>query len=498
MAFGVTTEGFKTKRLADIRTETLEAWRQKFGAGFAIPDNSPEGQVKGILDERISLLWELGEAVSRAYVPAFAQGVQVDAILALTGNIRKMAVKSRVSSGRAFGVLGTALPNTLIISVVGNSAARFKLVNPASINNAGINEIQKLAFSATPTAGTFIIVFPEGNTVAVNWNDAAATVQAKCESVLGVGNITVTGSITLATGLTLTYVGAEGLKNRAQATVTSNTLVNAGPAVAITPSTLTEGSRPFSDLLTLDAESTGPVEAPTGSLTVIETPIVGLETFTNEEDAVLGRNTEVDANAKLRREQEIQLAGAATPDAIRADLLAINDVTAALVFENDSDIIDLDGRPPHSIDIVVEGGDNQDIADRIWATRGGGIETIGDITESVTDSQGFTQEVKFSRPTPVDIWVEVDLVTNSQYPVDGDALVAAAILAYGEALTIGQDVIVYGSAPSLACSFDEIPGITDFTLRIGTAAAPTLDDNIPIAPRERADFDSGRITVNSP
>jgi hypothetical protein len=32
-------------------------------------------------------------------------------------------------------------------------------------------------------------------------------------------------------------------------------------------------------------------------------------------------------------------------------------------------------------------------------------------------------------------------------------------------------------------------------VRIGTAASPTLDDNIVIGPTQLADFDSARITI---
>ena len=498
MTFGVTLAGFQTKRLADIQSETLDAFRQKFGQGFAIPDNSPEGQLKGILDERVSLIWELAEAVANSYNPAAAQGAQLDILLSLLGNVRKTATFSSLDSVIIRGTLATPIPSTFVASVLGNADARFKINQVgATINNPAVDEVQAIAFSATPTSGKFNIVFPEGTTADIAFGASAAAITTICEAVLGAGNIVVTGVIDDSTGLTLTYGAALGGVDRAEITISGNTL-DAGGAVTATPSTVTEGTPPFSDPLNFIAEETGPVAAPAGSLTVIETPVAGIDSVTNLEDAELGRDIESDQDAKLRRAQEIQLAGAATPDAIRADLLNINDVTAVVIFENDTDITDSDGRPPHSLDIVVQGGDDQDIADRIWATRGGGIQTIGDITGTVVDSQGFNQTVKFSRPTEVDIWVEVDLITDLNYPSDGDDQVAALILAYGLSLSIGQDIIVYGSAPSLACSFDSIPGIRDFTIRVGKTASPTLDDNILIEPREISSFDSGRITVTSP
>jgi uncharacterized phage protein gp47/JayE len=243
------------------------------------------------------------------------------------------------------------------------------------------------------------------------------------------------------------------------------------------------------------AQVTGPVQAIAGTLTVIETPVTGWNSVSNALDAVPGTDLETDAAFRLRRLEELAIAGRATTNAIRSQLLKIVDVTAVVVFENDLAVVDVDGRPPKSVDIVVEGGDNDDIAEEIFDVVAAGIQTIGDITEVVTDSQGFAQTVKFSRPSLVNIWVEVDLTINANlFPVDGDAQVEAAIVAWGDSRGIGTDVVVHGS-DSLECSIGDIPGITDVVLRVGKTVSPTLDVNIVINPRELADFDTSRITV---
>lgn len=604
MAFGVTAEGFIPKRLEDIREETFTRWQQEFGQGFALADDSPEGQIKGILDERESLLWELGEAVSKSYIPSQSSDTQLDNVMALSGLTRKGATKSIIDSGRARGTFGTSIPIGTIISVLGNDQARFVTTAPASISNAAVdevqalgdqgeadsgditidfngettgtisaplaagaiqtalealpsvsvgdvavagvdavNEVQTIGFSNDPDGGSFQLVFGEGTTAAILFSDNAAAVKSKIEAVLGADTVRVAGVIDNATGLTITYKGTLGGVNRAEPTFQSNTLAEGvtatvitiaeatpgaastlaitfqvglggadqplitiasntmtfdGTGVNVTPSETTMGDVPKSDLIPMEAEVTGPTAAPAGSLTVIETPVSGMDSFTNETDADLGRNEETDAEAKLRREQSLQIAGAATPDAIRADLLAVEDVTAVVVFENDTDITDIEGRPPHSLDIVVQGGADQEIGDALWDTRGGGIRTIGDIAVTVVDSQGFNQTVRFSRPTEIAIHVIVNVTKNSDYPTDGDSLIQQAIIDnYESKLSVGDDVVVLGSDPSLACSFQDVPGMDSFTILVGTAPSPTASDNIPIAPREIADFDTSRITVNS-
>lgn len=248
--------------------------------------------------------------------------------------------------------------------------------------------------------------------------------------------------------------------------------------------------------IVLIAEEAGQTQANTGTLTVIETPIAGLDSFNNLADAEIGSETETDAELKARRDQELQIAGAATLEAIISEIGARELVDAVIVFQNVTSIPDSDGRPPHSLDIVIKGDDEDDLAQAIFLVIGAGIETIGNISKTVVDSQGFNQTIKFSRPTDAPIWIEIDITKNSLYPADGDTQVENAILAFGETLTVGQDVIVFGSN-ALSCVLNDIPGINRYEIRIGRTATPTTDDNVIIEPREIAAFDSARITVNS-
>ncbi|MEE8298411.1 MAG: hypothetical protein V3R67_03430, partial [Thermodesulfobacteriota bacterium] len=199
---------------------------------------------------------------------------------------------------------------------------------------------------------------------------------------------------------------------------------------------------------------------------------------------------------RLRRKQEVARAGSTTIPGIFSDVSAVTNVTATVVFQNNLDIPDLDARPPHSVDIVVRGGTEDDIASAIFNTVAGGITMVGDISKTVKDPNGFDQIVKFSRPTDVNIFLEIDLTVDTDlFPIDGIAQVNALILVYDAALLMGQDIVVRGSDPSLICSFESVPGILDIVIRVGKTASPTLDDNIIIAPRELADFDSSRITT---
>ena len=83
------------------------------------------------------------------------------------------------------------------------------------------------------------------------------------------------------------------------------------------------------------AQNFGVIPAPIDSLTEIVTPIAGWDSITNPKAGVTGRERETDAELRIRRQNSIRIAGAATVEAIRARILNdVSGVTQALVFEN--------------------------------------------------------------------------------------------------------------------------------------------------------------------
>jgi uncharacterized phage protein gp47/JayE len=242
-----------------------------------------------------------------------------------------------------------------------------------------------------------------------------------------------------------------------------------------------------------EAEEFGPVPAYAGTLTVIETPVAGWDSFINAADAVVGRDVETDASFRLRREELLRSQGNSALEALRADVLAVEGVESCTVFENTTSETDADGMPPHSVEVLVQGGDDHAIAEAIWNSVAGGIATHGTSSIVVIDSQGAAREVKFSRPTERQIWVAVNGAKDAdRYPADGDEQIKAAIAAAGFALQLGDDVVSSALYPAVFY----VSGVIDVTsILIGFAAQPSSSATLPIGTRERAVFDTARITV---
>ena len=133
------------------------------------------------------------------------------------------------------------------------------------------------------------------------------------------------------------------------------------------------------------------------------------------------------------------------------------------------------GRPPKSFEAVVSGGSDADVAEEIWLSKPAGIQTFGNVNSGngipIIDSQGDTQIIHFSRPTPIYIWVTLTLSLYSEetFPTNGVQLVADAILAYGQSLGIGEDVLLQ----RVLCQIFKVPGVASGVMQLAATNSPT-------------------------
>lgn len=504
MTFGLTDTGLIIKRLADIDAEIDEALKSTFGPAINTLPQSIFGQLKAIFAEREALIWELVEAIYNSQYPDSAEGTSFDNVAAITALTRLPALKSSIVGQALFGTISTSIPVGTVFSVSGDSSARF-VTTSTVILGAGTDEVQTITFSGTPTSGAFKLQFDGETTASINWDDAAGDIQTALNALAGLSAVTASGSF--AAGFVVTFAGVDGKQPQVSMASTDNTLDDGG-AVTITITETTPGI--FQATVDCEAETTGPIVANAETLTVIETPVSGLDSTFNPEDEVTGRDIESDAEFRIRRNNRLQISLAGPLEAIRKRILELNEVEGSIqledvtIFENIDLTTDSRGIPGKAFEAVIyqAGGvttRDQGIAQAIFDSKPAGIKPHGDVSKTVTDSQGFDHTIQFSRPTEVDIWLELDLTVDALYPSDGDTQVEGIMTDWGNALGAGVDVVVY---PSLIAQLDSIPGITDVVVRIGTAVSPTLDNNIDIddgsvTQVEISRWDTSRITVTS-
>lgn len=262
-------------------------------------------------------------------------------------------------------------------------------------------------------------------------------------------NSTVTATINLDNGTTVPAGSVASVSGNATARF-------------ITDVDVTNSSGSTDDFsVAMTAESTGIVVANSGTLTVIETPISGWNSITNAVDAELGTAIESDNAYRIRRDEELRVAGNASIEAIKADVLSVDDVTFVNMFENITLAVDGNGLPGKSFETLVLGGVDLDVATAIFESKAAGIETFGSSSEVVTDTGGNNHTIEFSRPTEIDLFVGVDITVDSGvFPGTGEQDIKDAIKAFADAnFTIGDDII----ASQFCTPVFSVAGVEDLT-----------------------------------
>lgn len=225
------------------------------------------------------------------------------------------------------------------------------------------------------------------------------------------------------------------------------------------------------------ALATGPLVVPAGDLTEIVTPYAGWASVTNAAALTTGRDVELDAQLRARRESSAAVTGGGTDPAIRAALLEIEPTQQVVVISNRTSVALASGQPPHSVRAVVY-PDSADpeveelIARALAGARGarGGIRVWGeDEVATVTLTSGQELTVAWDYATAIGVWVSVALTLGPLAPDDVEDQVEAAILEYLEELLIGEDVRPLRLAQAVQGVSEEI---LDASITLGTAPAP--------------------------
>jgi len=102
-----------------------------------------------------------------------------------------------------------------------------------------------------------------------------------------------------------------------------------------------------------------------------------------------------------------------------------------------------DGIPAHSIEVVVDGGDDSEIAEQILTNKAAGIGTYGDVAVDVPDAFGNIITVRFNRPQHVYVWLKVVVQKNptQHMPTNADEIIKDTICGAAAELDAGDAVL---------------------------------------------------------
>lgn len=233
----------------------------------------------------------------------------------------------------------------------------------------------------------------------------------------------------------------------------------------------------------------GPTNAASGDLTVIQTSVPGWTNVTNTSPATPGILLEQDPALRARRMLSVAIPSQSMLDGLYAALANLPGVSQAAVYENPTGATDSKGLPPHSIQCIVDGGVNADIANAIWTKASMGATKVGAVSATVTDAQGNPQTQNWDVPIFTDVYVTVKLsapagsVPGWTPNATQIALIQGALFAYGQAIArIGQN-IVWGNLFTPINSLGIVGGVGQpsvIDVFLDDAPSPTLEEDLVI------------------
>lgn len=164
-------------------------------------------------------------------------------------------------------------------------------------------------------------------------------------------------------------------------------------------------------------ETLGAIVAPVGTIEGIYTPVPGWDSVTNESPADIGLNMETDAELRARFSNAHSMEENGTISALVTGILNLVGVKFVSVVHNDTstDYSGSGGLHPHSFCAVVDGGEEEDIAAKILQLKSPGVGTDGTTTQTVVDSYGNSNTIKFSRPVTTTVNITVTITDLGGY-----------------------------------------------------------------------------------
>jgi uncharacterized phage protein gp47/JayE len=243
----------------------------------------------------------------------------------------------------------------------------------------------------------------------------------------------------------------------------------------------------------------GSVSAGIGNINKIVTPTYGWTSVTNTSISTIGSLAETDAQLRSRQAISTAQPTRTVLEGLKGAIAAVSGVGRFVVYENDTNTIDADGLPTHSITAVVENGSDIDIAQAIYNKKGPGCYTNGTTSINIADQYGVSVTIRFYRPTEVDIDVVVDVKKLAGYTTDTTSAIQTSVANYNNSLSIGDDLAIsslWGAAISanivLTKPLFSITGVT--AARHGEVQGTS---DIPIAFNEVTRGNIANIIVNA-
>ncbi len=432
--YGVTDKGFVLKRMDTIIEEIHEDLTEGFGTDTRLHRPSFLDVLVTSFAGQIADLWETAQDSYYSKYPATATGVNLDNAVQY-GGIRRAPNKQTIYQLHCTGDDGTYIREKATVATNTNPEIRLYAENEFEITRDSFNSVDIVVAAAQMGVYSVTINGDQYSYSAQSGNDA--------DIINGLKSlITDTQySVTVEEGNVLRI--ADTVKSRSNALVLSDNLT----------------TNKVTTIAQFVTEDYGKITLPYGIVSKIINNIAGFDSVTNLLEPVYGRLAETDIELRQSYIAKSALRSNTMIDSIVSELLNnVDSVESASGYENDSDYTDERGLPPHSIEIVVEGGNDEAIANAILRRKAGGIQTYGSVVVDVPGNYGDSIPIRFNRPEYLYTWLKLVLYGDSgKLPTNYAQLTIQSLLNDGATLKAGTSLLTQLLTEGI---YDSVAGIT--------------------------------------
>lgn len=479
--------GYEVLPFEDRRIQVVDLWKEHFSPDSDTASETPDGLIIDVLTKMAVAVDERGSEAYQAGFFTTATGLDLDAILKPLFNSERAPDRGSAGTITVWGDLGTTIPAASEASTTGRGDV-YVVDTAVEIEFGTIAVVLFGPATGAPTTTSITIAgtpyFPAGVFNGTGLEVAAnqlASMPASDANIVSISEAfeDPAGNGVLVIQLTgfLSVVSTAGASTvadfRGVTTTVTSEEPGAIPGDAFTITTITSGPKGWLGVVNLAAVTPGALE-------------------------------DTDAQYRARHLDTLGKNGAGTILSLLGQLRDIRlnpGVESVEVYNNFTSVMDANGLPPHSFEVVIKGGDADAIAKIVWEDHQLGIESFGLVTKFIQDPRAAgTHRIRFSRVIERHVWADVDIVAGEGFPPDEISDIQAAVsndlVTFGDTLGVGKDVYIDVLKQKIS-----LDGAESITISLGTRPLATdpkpavVSANIDIDEREISIWDLGKIAV---